>query len=556
MVEGDIDDHPMELEEFDAEVDDIKEISTVLVEETIENSDQIDAETIDNTAEPRMCLEDNKGSITLIEKAAPGEEGGRIASYLRDNFMVITTAPAKKIPSRYLSGPYVSCHNLCKYGHGSNSEETAKSPSLRNISNGCALGNTASPKESKPKEMVRRLSFPGTRAERQSRLLVEGTGLSPAHKNELKAKRLQVRSNPSSPSARSPLGRKQTAEVKLEKKLMITGSPSHKNCNAAGRVSGLDGKSVRPEGASVSSKPKPPIKKAASMNPRLYRSPGGLPCAGKLNSIKESKVDQPDNVPEKTLYMIEPSNEDRAKEVAEPIMHDVSTLPSSKEKQVAKTNTSKGCPKGIHKPRLSLTVSSLMSTKITTSKKKKPSQPGIGEQEAAGHVHSKLNDSILQDGIAKDTKLTAKSDVIKKKVKRSDIAQSTVKDSPTRKPKFKSGIEVVLPGTVSSPKKIVFKRGRTLGENHHGEEAGSRSLKLKEVIDADPEQTKVESEKVILRHQETSGRKDRPNLNYVIEEKASELVKTRKSKVKALVGAFETVMSLGTHNSVVESAAS
>lgn len=548
MVEGDIDDHPMELEEVDAKVDDIKEISTVLVEETIENSDQIDTETIDNTAEPRMCLEDNKGFITPIEKAASGEEGGRLASYLRDNFMVITTAPAKKIPSRYLSGPCVSCHNLCKYGHGSNSEETAKSPSLRNISNGRALGNTASPKESKPKEMVRRLSFPGTRAERLSRLLVEGTGLSPAHKNELKAKRLRVRSNPSSPSAHSPLGRKQTAEVKLEKKLMITGSPSHKNCNAAGRVSELDGKSVRPEGASVSSKPKPPIKKAASMNPRLYRSPGGLPCAGKLNSIKESKVDQPDDVPEKTLYMIEPSNEDRAKEVAEPMMHDVSTLPSSKEKQVAKTNTSKGSPKGIHKPRLSLTASSLMSTKITASKKKKPSQPGIGEQEAAGHVHSKLNDSILQDGIAKDTKLTAKSDVIKKKVKRSDIAQSTVKDSPTRKP--------VVPGTVSSPKKILFKRGKALGENHHGEEAGSRSLKLKEVIDADPEQTKVESEKVILRHQETSGRKDSPNLNYVIEEKASELVKTRKSKVKALVGAFETVMSLGTHNSVVESAAS
>nr|KYP64719.1 hypothetical protein KK1_019324 [Cajanus cajan] len=52
-------------------------------------------------------------------------------------------------------------------------------------------------------------------------------------------------------------------------------------------------------------------------------------------------------------------------------------------------------------------------------------------------------------------------------------------------------------------------------------------------------------EKVVLRHQDVQVQKDRQGLyNYVIEETANKLVETQKSKVKALVGAFETVISL------------
>lgn len=53
------------------------------------------------------------------------------------------------------------------------------------------------------------------------------------------------------------------------------------------------------------------------------------------------------------------------------------------------------------------------------------------------------------------------------------------------------------------------------------------------------------SEKVVLRHQNVEGKKQNPGLyNNVIEETASKLSQLRKSKVKALVGAFETVISL------------
>ncbi|KAM2924192.1 hypothetical protein COP2_040332 [Malus domestica] len=56
--------------------------------------------------------------------------------------------------------------------------------------------------------------------------------------------------------------------------------------------------------------------------------------------------------------------------------------------------------------------------------------------------------------------------------------------------------------------------------------------------------TRTEPERVVLRHQDVKGRKDvQKLLNNVIEETASRLVVSRKSKVKALVGAFETVIS-------------
>ncbi|KAF8090165.1 hypothetical protein N665_0483s0007 [Sinapis alba] len=51
---------------------------------------------------------------------------------------------------------------------------------------------------------------------------------------------------------------------------------------------------------------------------------------------------------------------------------------------------------------------------------------------------------------------------------------------------------------------------------------------------------------VVLKHQETQKKRDSGVLwfNNVIEETANKLVETRKSKVKALVGAFESVISL------------
>jgi hypothetical protein len=55
----------------------------------------------------------------------------------------------------------------------------------------------------------------------------------------------------------------------------------------------------------------------------------------------------------------------------------------------------------------------------------------------------------------------------------------------------------------------------------------------------------MESEKVVLEHQDMQEKKNVQSLlNNMIEETAVKLVESRKSKVKALIGAFETVISL------------
>ncbi|GAB4845657.1 hypothetical protein Ancab_039058 [Ancistrocladus abbreviatus] len=108
--------------------------------------------------------------------------------------------------------------------------------------------------------------------------------------------------------------------------------------------------------------------------------------------------------------------------------------------------------------------------------------------------------------------------------------------------KFRRGTVVNLHGANSSPKKLKFKRGKFLGEIQNGDDPG-RSLKKTKIVDKSHAR-EHESGKIVLKHQEASNERDSLSLNNVIEETASELVKTRKSKVKALVGAFESVMSL------------
>jgi hypothetical protein len=64
-------------------------------------------------------------------------------------------------------------------------------------------------------------------------------------------------------------------------------------------------------------------------------------------------------------------------------------------------------------------------------------------------------------------------------------------------------------------------------------------------VDADETVAITGFEKVVLRHQDVKGKKDEQVLsNNVIEETASKLVEIQRSKVKALVSAFETLISL------------
>ncbi|KAF8056823.1 hypothetical protein N665_1266s0011 [Sinapis alba] len=125
------------------------------------------------------------------------------------------------------------------------------------------------------------------------------------------------------------------------------------------------------------------------------------------------------------------------------------------------------------------------------------------------------------------------------------------------RPKRMSGVKVNL------AKQMSFKKGKTLEEKP--EDASPKWIKFRKKVvqELKPQterrkkklkgiiETKSDScegskrEKVVLRHQKVEGKKKMMTLfNNVIEETMNKLTKVRKTKVKALIGAFETVISL------------
>jgi hypothetical protein len=111
--------------------------------------------------------------------------------------------------------------------------------------------------------------------------------------------------------------------------------------------------------------------------------------------------------------------------------------------------------------------------------------------------------------------------------------------------KFKRGKIVELAPDSSGPRRLKFRR-KAANEVLNSQSQSARRIYKRDntnnVVPANPD---VESSGVKLRHQDAQGKKDAQGLfNNVIEETASKLVESRKSKVKALVGAFETVISL------------
>jgi hypothetical protein len=145
-----------------------------------------------------------------------------------------------------------------------------------------------------------------------------------------------------------------------------------------------------------------------------------------------------------------------------------------------------------------------------------------------------------------DLKNTAANKLPSKTRPRKDaVVYTTGKDSAARKVNFRSGMVVELQPENRTSRRLIFRR-RSLGEGQIGETGTSKdNLKSKEVGENEANSAKMESEKVVLEHQDMQERKNVQSLlNNMIEETAVKLVESRKSKVKALIGAFETVISL------------
>ncbi|KAB1211491.1 hypothetical protein CJ030_MR6G013233 [Morella rubra] len=119
------------------------------------------------------------------------------------------------------------------------------------------------------------------------------------------------------------------------------------------------------------------------------------------------------------------------------------------------------------------------------------------------------------------------------------------KDGQSLTLKFRRGKVVDNESVTDSPRRLKFRRGKVLGENQNVKSIARRRTFKKTGVDGNTNGNDPGAQKVVLRHQDVQGKKEAQCLfNLVIEETASKLVEARTSKVKALVGAFETVISL------------
>ncbi|RVW30436.1 hypothetical protein CK203_088834 [Vitis vinifera] len=176
-----------------------------------------------------------------------------------------------------------------------------------------------------------------------------------------------------------------------------------------------------------------------------------------------------------------------------------------------------------------------------------PTSPSLSSQEEEDQGESEYTISDADDFILEDNETGNMNEAensegeYKRRPQKAGLVHSEDEECSAVKLNFRRGKVLDLHSENKGPRRLRFRRGKLLGENQNGKnDAGRRSFKRRGV-DGDTNGTKDESEKVVLRHQDVQGKKDAQGLlNNVIEETASKLVETRKSKVKALVGAFET----------------
>lgn len=277
----------------------------------------------------------------------------------------------------------------------------------------------------------------------------------------------------------------------------------------------------------VSLSPKPSICRVAGLNSRKHKSLKVLSplknqdkkaeTGHSKNELKQANNN--DLVHEKTLYVIKMETENKSLESDQYASCAVESSPS---------------------------LSSMLTKCIPTS----PSSSLQNEEdrEQSEYTETEAEDEYLSESEYEESMSVDGEESLggehQRKPKKDGMVLSEDKDSEAMKLHFRRGKIVDIQSESHGPRRLKFRRGRVLGQNQNPKADGRRSFK-KGGVDDEINGSKPGSQKVVLRHQDVQGKKDSQVLfNNVIEQTASKLVETRKSKVKALVGAFETVISL------------
>ncbi|KAF4385618.1 hypothetical protein F8388_010174 [Cannabis sativa] len=279
--------------------------------------------------------------------------------------------------------------------------------------------------------------------------------------------------------------------------------------------------------------------------------------ASPLETNNEVRIAEPTEskngeVPEKTLYVIKMETEKNTSESNqnETCDAEVESLPyilslspkSSPLPECLSSPSSSPLPGGC-------SSSSPYSSPHEEEEDEKQKQEGDNEEREEDEMESECTISESEDYTFSEDSETESMENLdtldsNNKMRRSSgLVCEEEDDDKGSKLKFRRGKVVDMHTENDAPRKLKFRRGRVLENQNVTADARRRRFKKREEVD--DTNAEAGSEKVVLKHQDVQGKKDAQGLfNNVIEETASKLAETRKSKVKALVGAFETVISL------------
>ncbi|KAG2407768.1 hypothetical protein LR48_Vigan01g275400 [Vigna angularis] len=482
-----------------------------------------------------------------------------------------------KIISRYLSGPKRSCHDLCKYGIPQAVEAKPWILTLRKAT-------TKEWKTKVPEENVTSLAW--RKKSRPSQTPKVEKANSPVDIKEVVTYEETVTSEKNSPpfeetdvpSERNNSHLKQEQECsKSETKREMVKNNSNSRSKQTGKPS-TGGK-----------------KKSTSTSlPLSSKRSGKKPRSRSSNSPKNMTRESSMNLPEKILHVTEPASANSSEDptVACDAKLSSPSLSSSgdRSKHTNKKNFESPASswKGLRsvtgnkgnvfmqlKTR-SLSPSSSPSASSSSSIFTSKSFPEK-KNNAASRFYKRRHDHHQGEDVKMGYKIKPKMSTKVGFTNKSVVA--------SRKLNFRRGRVIELePQMNNVPRRLKFRPARILdddigrdingarkstiednkvggdevnaantkSEKHRGKvrnvEVSKRRIIVGRKVGGDKSKigdSKSGSENVVLKHQDVGGKKQNPRLyNNVIEETASILTEQRKSKVKALVGAFETVISL------------
>ncbi|KAK9278963.1 hypothetical protein L1049_028545 [Liquidambar formosana] len=466
-----------------------------------------------------------------------------------------------KILPRYLRASIGSCHDLCKYGRKHDFETKAESPLPKRITGilceGKYLQDTRTLAKKKKKPVIRDKPSPDSKAKTPDKPLVIWREVSSS------TKKVCAKNDISLPGKGIDVSTKCANDSKLKPTKPFSFSATEHSSikrNSDIRRSSLGGSSIFKDGEirnrkemgtskmgekevlvppAISSSPRPSAKRVPRENSGNYKNPKGTSHWKNRNNARKTEPGQAsdEKVLEKTLY-IEPEAENKTAGTAQNGTHTTQLSPSSKEKSLIRAHNS---------------VQTTQSPPSSENKSLIRTRKGIHSTQSllSSTSYSKSTLNIENGAISEHNETETKKQLANQKVEHKNgprMCGITSSQSMGRKPwkmNFRRGKVVNFHTENNGSRRLRCRRGRVLGENQNGKDDAKRKYRWRHVVEGVLNANNTEPEKVVLRRHNFEGKKDTQSLfNNVIEETATKLSKARESKVKALVGAFETVISL------------